>query len=121
MSVIHLKDNEVNFLLDVVKKGPKNARELTRARILLLANQQKGVIEIAEILSISRNTTFNIRKKYVEEGLPNALFDKIKAFALLSVAAFSSSSVFCDYVLPAFEIHKCMQGQRIRLSPQKPA
>jgi transposase len=76
MLTIKLEDHEVNFLLDFVKKGAKNARELTRARILLLANQQKGVTEIAKILGVSRNTTFNIRKRYVEEGLQCALFDK---------------------------------------------
>ena len=76
MLTIHLEDDEVNFLMDFVGKGYKNARELTRARILLLANQQKGVTEIAKILGVSRNTTFNIRKRYVEEGLPNSLFDK---------------------------------------------
>jgi transposase-like protein len=59
MLTIKLEDHEVNFLLDFVKKGHKNARELTRARILLLANQQKGVTEIAKILGVSRNTTFN--------------------------------------------------------------
>ncbi len=65
--------------MDFVGKGNKNARELTRARILLLANQQKGVTEIAKILGVSRNTTFNIRKRYVEEGLLNTLFDKIRS------------------------------------------
>ena len=76
MLTIKLEDHEVNFLLDFVKKGATNARELTLERILLLANQKKGVTEIAKILGISRNTTFNIRKRYVEEGLPSCLFDK---------------------------------------------
>jgi putative transposase len=78
MLMIKLEDQEVNFLLDFVKKGHKNARELTRARILLLANEQKGVTEIAKILGVSRNTTLNIRKRYVEEGLQCALFDKTR-------------------------------------------
>ena len=76
MLQINLEDDEVNFLLNFVRKGHKSARELTRARILLLSNQQKGVTEIVETLGVSRNTTLNIRKRYVEEGLPHALFDK---------------------------------------------
>ncbi|MFV8414684.1 IS630 family transposase, partial [Methanosarcina mazei] len=40
MLQIQLADNEVNFLQDFVRKGRKSARELTRARILLLSNQQ---------------------------------------------------------------------------------
>ena len=42
---IKLEDDEVKFLRDFVKKGRKSARELTRARILLLANQQKGILK----------------------------------------------------------------------------
>jgi putative transposase len=76
MLQIKLEDDEVNFLHNFVRKGRKNARELTRARILLLSNQQKGVTEIPETLGVSRNTTLNIRKRYLEEGLPNALSDK---------------------------------------------
>ena len=48
MLAIKLEDDEVNFLMDFVRKGHKSARELTRARILLLANQQKGVTEIVK-------------------------------------------------------------------------
>ncbi|MDI9394198.1 MAG: IS630 family transposase, partial [Euryarchaeota archaeon] len=40
---IKLEDAEVNFLLDFVRKGNKSARELKRAYILLLSNQQKSV------------------------------------------------------------------------------
>jgi putative transposase len=76
MLQIKLEDNEVSFLIDFVRKGHKNARELTRARILLLSNQKKGIIEIVETLGVSRNTTLNIRKRYIEGGLPSALLDK---------------------------------------------
>ena len=36
----------------------------------------KQSTEIAKTLGVSRNTTLNIRKRYVEEGLPSALLDK---------------------------------------------
>jgi transposase len=62
--------------MDFVRTGHKSAREITRARVLLLSNQQKMVTEIAKMPGISRNTTFNIRKRYVEEGLSRALSDK---------------------------------------------
>lgn len=76
MLQINLEDDEVNFLLNFVRKGHKSARKLTRARILLLSNQQKGVTKIAETLGVSKNTTLNIRRRYVEEGLSYALSDK---------------------------------------------
>ena len=37
-----LKDDEVKFLQDFVSKGHKNAREITRARILLLVLRFQG-------------------------------------------------------------------------------
>ncbi|GCC10856.1 hypothetical protein IPdc08_00894 [archaeon] len=76
---IHLKDDELKFLRDFVIKGRKSARELTRAHILLLANKQKGDTEIAEILGVGRNTIWRIKKRYLEEGLQNALTEKARS------------------------------------------
>ena len=76
MVLIKLKDDEEQYLQDFVKKGEKNARELTRARILLLANKKKKNVEIAEILNVGRNTVGRIKKRYLEEGLQSALEDK---------------------------------------------
>ena len=73
---INLKNNEEKFLTNFIRKGKKNARSLTRARILLLANQRKGDTEIAKTLSIGRSTALRIRKRYLEEGLRSALVDK---------------------------------------------
>jgi transposase len=71
-----LKDCDVNFLMDFVRKGRKSARELTRARILLLANEQKRGIDIAKTLGVCRNTVLTIKKRYAKEGLQSALKDK---------------------------------------------
>ena len=76
VGVIKLKEDEVKFLRDFVKKGHKSARELTRARILLLTNQQKGDTEIAERLEVGRNTVWRTKKRYREEGLQSALTEK---------------------------------------------
>ncbi|AKB43852.1 Transposase [Methanosarcina vacuolata Z-761] len=75
MVKIKLKDNEEQYLQDFVKKGQKNARELIRARILLLANKNKKNLEIAEILNVGRNTVGRTKKRYLEEGLQRALQD----------------------------------------------
>jgi len=76
MVEIKLEENEEKFLRDFVKKGRKIARELTRARILLLANQQKGDTEIAETLDVGRNSVWRTKKKYHKEGLQSALTEK---------------------------------------------
>jgi len=76
MLKIELEDNEVKFLMNFIRKGQKNAKSLTRARILLLANQEKGDTEIAKTLGVGRNTALRIRKRYLDEGLQSALVDK---------------------------------------------
>jgi len=76
MERIKLSDEEVEYLKAFVKKGRKSARELTRARILLLINGGRTEMEIKDILGISRATVSNIKKRYREEGLQSALTDK---------------------------------------------
>lgn len=73
---IKLKNDEAKFLTNFIRKGKKDARSLTRARILLLANQGKGDTEIAKTLGIGRSTSLRIRKRYLREGLQSALVDK---------------------------------------------
>ena len=76
MVKIKLKDHEEQYFQDFVKKGQKNARELIRARILLLANKNKKNLEIAEILNVGRNTVGRTKKRYLKEGLQRAIQDK---------------------------------------------
>ena len=76
MVEIRLEEEEVKFLKDFVKNGRKSAREITRARILLLANQQRDDTDISETLDVGRNTVWRIKKKYRKEGLKSALAEK---------------------------------------------
>ena len=82
--VVQLSSEEREQLQELVKKGNSkkgqrpSALKLTRARILLKADQGKGAsaytdAEIAEALDVSPKTVFNIRKKWVELGLEDAL------------------------------------------------
>jgi putative transposase len=76
MDRIKLTENEVEYLSAFVKKGRKRARELTRARVLLLVSQGRTEMEIKDMLGICRATVSNIKKRYREEGLQSALTDK---------------------------------------------
>jgi len=76
MVQIKLEDDEVQYLRNFVKKGHKDARELTRARIILLANKNRKDAQIVEILDVGRNTVGRIKKRYLDEGLQSALEDK---------------------------------------------
>jgi transposase len=76
--VVRLSQEEREQLGTLIKSGKASARKLTRARILLKADQQgRGPAwtdaEIADALQVSLKTVFNIRRKWVEYGLDAAL------------------------------------------------
>jgi transposase len=78
---VTLTDEEREELTQLVSKGKTNARKITRARILLLADEnqeQSGWIDarIAEALGISSRTVERIRQTCVEEGIEAALNHK---------------------------------------------
>ena len=70
----------------LIRSGESSARTQTRARILLLSDEsqkeQKNTAEIASALLCSLPTITHIRKKYVEGGLENALYDQPRPGAL---------------------------------------
>lgn len=75
---IALEEEEVQTLEDLVHKGVSSARTVTRARVLLLANEngpKKTNKEIAETLLIALTTPTDIRKRYTDGGLDRALYD----------------------------------------------
>ena len=72
---IRLEEKELKFLRAFTKKGERKARAIYRANILLLATQGMKDTQIANILSIHRQTVWRIKKSYLEEGLDAALKD----------------------------------------------
>jgi transposase len=83
---ITLTEAERQELERLIRSGESSARTQTRARILLLTdeNQKKkiGTEEIAAVLMCSLPTITAIRKKFVEGGLDNALHDKPRPGAI---------------------------------------
>lgn len=78
---VSLTNEEREELTQLVSKGKTNARKITRARILLLADEKQepsGWIDarIAEALGISSRTVERIRQTCVEEGVEAALNHK---------------------------------------------
>lgn len=82
--VVQLSGEEREELQEMARKGNSgkgqrpSALKLTRARILLKADQAEGApaytdAEIAEALDVSPKTVFNLRRKWVELGLKEAL------------------------------------------------
>jgi len=83
---IHLSKENRQELETLIRSGESSARTQTRARILLLTDESqkklKGTEEIASALMCSLATITNIRKKFVEGGLENALYDKPRPGAI---------------------------------------
>jgi len=76
MEKIKLTEKEGGYLNDFVKRGRKSVRELTRAHVLLLVNDEKTEMEVKDMLRISRATVSNTKKRYRKEGLQSALAEK---------------------------------------------
>ncbi|HGE72702.1 TPA: helix-turn-helix domain-containing protein [Candidatus Poribacteria bacterium] len=78
---VRLTVDERNYLKQLISAGSNKARKLTRARILLLADESpQGPAEIDEriskTLNISTTTIANIRERFVKEGLESAINEK---------------------------------------------
>ena len=76
--IVDLNDNERAQLLELVNSGGnKPARTLTRARILLMAdNDEHTDAQIVAALHTSSSTVHRIRQRFVEDGLHDAIYDR---------------------------------------------
>jgi transposase len=77
---IRLTQEERQELIQMNKSGNHSARVLGRARILLLLDhnqeERRKPQEIADAMMVSMGTVYNIRKRYLEGGLEQALYDR---------------------------------------------
>ena len=78
---VELTERERKDLRQYLRKGKSSTRFLTRARILLLADEGQEDKEIAEALMVSKSTVGRIRKRYHEGGLDFALNEKSRSGA----------------------------------------
>lgn len=70
---VKLSQEEKNHLENLVSSGEAKARKITRARILLKANEGWFDHQICSALDVGSATVERIRKKYSELGLDAAL------------------------------------------------
>jgi transposase len=73
---VQLTEEEKQTLQEMLRKGTHNSRVINRARILLLANEGRYDHEVAEIVGVTPTTVANIRKRYAQQGLEVALYDR---------------------------------------------
>jgi transposase len=75
---VTLSDDERHDLEQLIRRGKTAARKLAHARILLLADESEGHRgradkEITETLHVGLRTVERVRKRFVTEGLEQAL------------------------------------------------
>ena len=73
---IKLTDDELRSIHTLIRRGSTAARTQTRAPVLDLLHRQQHPAAIAETLHVSVATVFNIKRRYLTEGLDAALRDK---------------------------------------------
>jgi transposase len=74
--IVELAADEWDHLRDVVRRGKQSARRITRARILLLADEGRTDEQIWIALQIGKCTVERTRQRFVEEGLEAALSER---------------------------------------------
>jgi putative transposase len=73
---VSLTDDERSFLTTLTKRGATPAKVQTRARILLLLHRGRTPDEVASALAVGAATVFNVKRRYLRDGLAAALYDK---------------------------------------------
>ena len=73
---IKLSTDERSSLTTILRRGTTPARVQTRARVLDLLHRRHHPSEIAATFGVSVQTIFNLKRRYLAEGLDAALIDK---------------------------------------------
>ena len=73
---VDLTNGEREQLLRLISRGKPSARKVTRARILLKADEDVIDHDIANALNTSGASVEQIRQRFVEGGLDNALKER---------------------------------------------
>lgn len=74
--VVTLSDAERTELRALIRKGIASARTLSRARVLLLADEGRTDDHIAANVLVGTTTVERLRRRYVEDGLAATLHDR---------------------------------------------
>ena len=73
---ISLSRPDLRSLKTLLTRGTVSARTLARARILDLLHRGQSPAAIAPLLQVSPQTVFNVKRRFLDGGLPAALYDQ---------------------------------------------
>ena len=90
---VELSQEERNQLTRLTTQGTEKVRKVKRAKILLQADEGKKDKEIAEQVEVSVGTVERIRKRYVQEGLEEAVNEKPRSGRPIDISAQTRAKV----------------------------
>jgi putative transposase len=73
---VELSNDQLRSLTTLLRSGTTDARTLSRAHTLDLLHRGYHPDEIARTLRLSTATVYNIKRRFLEEGLEAALVDR---------------------------------------------
>src|SRR5215467_2797369 len=76
--MIHLSEEERTTVERFIRRGKANARNITRAHILLKSAEGWTIEQIAETYGVSQATVSNVRARYRAGGVGGVLKDKVQ-------------------------------------------
>ena len=76
---VRLTPEERDQLEHMVRAGKGSAWVINRARILLKTGESWSASRVAQALDVSEGTVFRIKRRFAEEGLEEALKDRVQA------------------------------------------
>src|SRR5262245_1265752 len=76
--MIELTDGERSELEGFIRRGKANARNITRAHVLLKSAEGWSIERIAEMYGVSAATVSNVRARYRAGGIERVLKDKVQ-------------------------------------------
>ncbi len=76
--MINLTEEERTRVERFIRRGKANARNITRAHLLLKSAEGWSIERIAETYRVSEATVSNVRQRYREGGVERVLKDKVQ-------------------------------------------
>ena len=102
---IILSDEDLRSLTTLLRRGKTPARTQTRARVLDLLHRGLHPHRIAQALKVSTVTVFNIKRRYLDEGLQASLFDKPRSGKPPTISGSQRAKITALACSPAPEGH----------------
>ncbi|HEX2911494.1 MAG TPA: helix-turn-helix domain-containing protein [Chloroflexia bacterium] len=98
---INLETAQHEQLNQIVRKGEHKAREIQHAHLLLKMAAGWTDARLAETFSVSTRTVKRVRRRFLEEGLEAAVFDKVRSGRPVEYAGADQALIIATACTPA--------------------